>query len=299
MMPDLDGYGVLHILSKNPTTAHIPFVYLTAKSEQKDFRTGMNLGADDYIIKPFDGRELLNIIELRLKKNDLIKTTFENTVTDINDFFNKTKQLPDFQKLSDNRKSRIYKKKEFVFIEGEETDYIYFIARGEVKTYKSNSDGKELITGLHGPGDFIGFVSILENKPNNETAVVLKEAEIFMIPQNDFLTIIYTNKKIARKFISMLARNLYDAENRLINLAYQSVRQRVSTVLIRLADESGGKGNGETLITVARKDLSKMVGIATESLNRTLVDFKDEGLIEMLDKSLKIIQRTKLERLRN
>ena len=298
MMPDLDGYGVLHILSKDPTTANIPFVYLTAKSEQKDFRMGMNLGADDYITKPFDGIELLNVIELRLKKNDLIKTTFENTVADINDFFNKTKQLPDFQKLSDNRKSRIYKKKEFVFIEGEEANNIYFISRGEVKTYKSNSDGKELITGLHGPGEFIGFVSLLENKPNNETAIVLKEAEIYMIPQQDFLSLIYTNKKIARKFISLLARNLYDAENMLIDLAYQSVRQRVATVLIRLADQ-GGANKDQSIITVARKDLSRMVGTATESLNRTLVDFKDEGLIEILDKSLKIVNRGKLERVRN
>src|SRR5450432_3223826 len=116
MMPDLDGYGVLHILSKDPSTANIPFIYLTAKSERKDFRAGMNLGADDYITKPFDGLELFNAIELRLKKNDLIKTTFQNNVTDINDFFDKTRQLPGFHKISDKRMSRAYKKKSFVFM---------------------------------------------------------------------------------------------------------------------------------------------------------------------------------------
>src|SRR5947207_8247913 len=107
MMPELDGYGVLHILSKDPSTANIPFIFLTAKTDMRDFRTGMNLGADDYITKPFDGLELLNVIELRLKKNDLIKTTFRNTVDDIDDFFHKTKQLPDFQILYNNRRSRI------------------------------------------------------------------------------------------------------------------------------------------------------------------------------------------------
>src|SRR6187431_2583645 len=106
MMPDLDGFGVLHILNKDPLTANIPFIYLTAKSEQKDFRAGMNLGADDYITKPFDGIELFNAIELRLKKNELIKTTFKNNVTDINDFFVKTKQLPGFNKISDSRLSK-------------------------------------------------------------------------------------------------------------------------------------------------------------------------------------------------
>jgi len=262
----------------------------------------MNLGADDYITKPFDGLELLKVIELRLKKNDLIKTTFQNNLSDITDFFNKTKQLPGFQKLSDNRLCRQYKKKEFVFMEGEQPLYLYFIAQGEVKTYKSNNDGKELITGIHHQGEFIGFVSLLENKANNETAIVLKDAQIYLIPQQDFLTMIYTNKEIARKFISMLSSNLYKAENMLLDLAYQSVRQRVATVLIKLnsnGNSNHNNANGASVISVARKDLSGMVGTATESLNRTLADFKDEGLIEIYDKGIKIIQPEKLQRVRN
>jgi len=295
MMPDLDGYGVLHILNKDPMTANIPFIYLTAKGEHKDFRAGMNLGADDYITKPFDGLELFNAIELRLKKNDLIKTTFRNNVTDINDFFDKTRQLPGFHKISDKRLSRIFKKKDFVFMEGAQPLYLYFISKGEVKTYKSNSNGKELVTGLHHEGEFIGFLPLLENKPNNETAVVLKEAEIYLIPQQDFLTLIYTNKEIARKFISMLSSNLYKAENLLLELAYQSVRQRVAAALIKLNHRSDAGNKNPGVITVARKDMSSMVGTSTESLNRTLADFKDEGLIEILDKGLKVLNLDRLE----
>ncbi len=73
MMPELDGYGVLHILSKRPETASIPFIFLTAKAEKQDMRKGMNLGADDYLTKPFDDTELLNAIEVRLKKHELYK----------------------------------------------------------------------------------------------------------------------------------------------------------------------------------------------------------------------------------
>jgi CRP/FNR family cyclic AMP-dependent transcriptional regulator len=234
-----------------------------------------------------------------LKKNDLIKTTFKNSVNDINNFFNKTKQLPGFDKLSDNRLSRLYKKKEFIFLEGQQPNYLYFIAKGEVKTYKSNNDGKELVTGIHRDGSFIGFVSLLENKPNNESAIVLKDSQIYLIPQQDFLTLIYTNKEIARKFIAMLSSNLYKAENMLLELAYQTVRQRVATVLLKLDGTSGANAPKETpIITVSRKDLSSMVGTATESLNRTLADFKDEALIEILDKGLKVINHSKLERVR-
>jgi CheY-like chemotaxis protein len=68
MMPELDGFGVLHILSKQPITSDVPFIFLTAKAEKDDFRKGMALGADDYIVKPFDDTILLQTIETRLKR---------------------------------------------------------------------------------------------------------------------------------------------------------------------------------------------------------------------------------------
>src|SRR5579871_2286593 len=79
MMPDLDGYGVLHILSKKPDTASIPFIFLTAKTEKTDIRKGMNLGADDYLTKPFDDTDLLNAIEARLQKAKMHHKLYEST----------------------------------------------------------------------------------------------------------------------------------------------------------------------------------------------------------------------------
>src|SRR5450432_3284488 len=73
MMPELDGYGVLHLLSKHKETYGVPFIFLTAKSEKTDLRKGMEMGADDYITKPFDGTELLNAVEIRLKKTESLK----------------------------------------------------------------------------------------------------------------------------------------------------------------------------------------------------------------------------------
>ncbi|MBD2725467.1 EAL domain-containing response regulator [Nostoc sp. FACHB-892] len=73
MMPQLDGYGVLIILRQNPITATIPFIFLTAKSAKSDFRQGMNMGADDYITKPFTRAELLSAIINRLEKHATLK----------------------------------------------------------------------------------------------------------------------------------------------------------------------------------------------------------------------------------
>ena len=73
MMPVLDGYGVLHAVHKNDALRNTPFIFLTAKSERIDFRKGMESGADDYITKPFSGTELLNAVDSRLKKVELLK----------------------------------------------------------------------------------------------------------------------------------------------------------------------------------------------------------------------------------
>src|SRR5450631_3214759 len=73
MMPVLDGYGVLHAIHKNEAIKNTPFIFLTAKTERGDFRKGMELGADDFITKPFDGTELLNAVDSRLKKMDMLK----------------------------------------------------------------------------------------------------------------------------------------------------------------------------------------------------------------------------------
>jgi len=72
MMPEMDGYEVLAELQKEPRTALIPFIFLTAKSERSDLRQGIELGADDYLTKPFDTDELIGAIEARFKKQEIM-----------------------------------------------------------------------------------------------------------------------------------------------------------------------------------------------------------------------------------
>src|SRR5262249_42733414 len=69
MMPELDGYGVLRTLQADPKLAAIPFIFLTAKGEKDELRSGMNLGADDYLTKPTGNQELVDAIEARLQRS--------------------------------------------------------------------------------------------------------------------------------------------------------------------------------------------------------------------------------------
>ncbi len=117
MMPQLDGYGVLHLLSKHKETSTIPFIFLTAKSEKQDFRKGMELGADDYITKPFEGTELLNAIETRLKKTEQFKASVIADAKAVNDFINKAKESANLKLTSNERDVYDYKKKHVLYSE--------------------------------------------------------------------------------------------------------------------------------------------------------------------------------------
>jgi CRP-like cAMP-binding protein len=299
MMPDLDGYGVLYLLSKNIDTAGIPFIFLTAKAERADLRKGMSMGADDYLTKPFEEMELLNAIEARLKKNEVFRKEFSKNLEGLNDFLEQAKGLEELHKLSEDRKVHHFKKKEMLYMEGDEPNGIIFVNKGKVKTYKTNENGKEFITALHLTGDFIGYIDLIENSEYRESAEAMEDVEICVIPKQDFFALLYSNRDVAAKFIKMLSNNLQESEEKLINLAYNSVRKRVADALISLHQRYKSDKETGSVFSVSREDLASMVGTATESVIRTLSDFKEEKLIDIREKNIHILDSERLSRMKN
>lgn len=299
MMPVLDGHGVLHLLSKNEETSGIPFIFLTAKAERSDFRKGMEMGADDYLTKPFDDVELLNAIESRLKKNEILKKEFTKNMQSIDDFINQAKGIEELKKLSESRDIRVYKKKDTIYKEGSYPKGIYFIGKGKVKTYKCNEYGKELITELYKEGDFFGYISLLQEEQYSGSAAAIDDSEIYMIPKEDFFSLLYKNAEVSRKFIEILSNNLHENEQKLIKLAYNSVRKRVAEALVKLSDTYKKGNESKFSITISREDLANMVGTATETVIRTLSDFKDDNYVEVAGGTITILNYDKLAKLKN
>ncbi len=291
MMPELDGYGVLHILGKNSETATIPFIFLTAKTERVDLRKGMNLGADDYLTKPFDDTELLNAIETRLRKSELLKK-YESTPQGLDAFLKDAGGILNLKDLGKDKKSKIFKKKTEVFTEGDSPINVFMVKSGNIKVFKSHPDGKELIVNLYKTNDYFGFEPILESGMYTESAVAMEESELIIIPRQDFLALIHSNPEISKVFISLLCRKVKEKENQLLNLAYNSVRQRTAEALLKVFQLK----DPEKKLSISRDDLAKMVGTASESVIRVLSDFKDEGLIDIETGKIIILKADKLEK---
>ena len=281
MMPELDGYGVIHILSKKEDTAGIPFIFLTAKAEREDMRKGMSLGADDYLTKPFEDTELLDAIEARLKKSDAIRKEYAASAEGLNQFISDVKHSHKLSDLTDQKRPKNYKKRHEIFGAGDYPNHLYFIVSGKVKTVKSNQEGKELITGLYSEGDFFGYEAILKNEEHEDSAETLEPSEIISIPRDEFNQLLYANREVASKFITLLSNKVVEKEESLINLAYNSVRQRTAEALINVSDKFNPEKKDSFQINISREDLSNIIGTATESVIRVISEFKEEGIISI------------------
>ncbi|MEO6520821.1 MAG: response regulator [Mucilaginibacter sp.] len=296
MMPELDGYGVLFLLSKNPETSTIPFIFLTAKAERLDFRKGMEMGADDYLTKPFDDIELLNAIESRLNKNEKQKAYFSRSLQNLETLATGARSGgAELRSMIAGRKIRQVKKKQVLYYEGDTPQGIYLILEGSVKTIKIAEDGRELMTGLFKADEYIGMNAVLLNDTFNETAEATEDTAICMLPREMVLSLLDRYPDIGRQFLKILSNNIREKEEQLIELAYNSVRKRLAQVIIRLNKQSGE----DLQFKISREELATMAGMATETVSRTLTDFKDEGLIEKKGSSIHIMDLNKLARMKN
>ena len=296
MMPVLDGYGVLQIFNQNARLAGVPFIFLTAKTERLELRRGMALGADDYLTKPFDKAELLSAIGGRLNRFQHLQPEYDATAQGLGKFLDDARAVGNLSSLSADRKVHVTHKKQDVYLEGDEPTRVYFVQAGRVKTVKTTDSGKELITGLYGPGEFFGYLPILNHTDHTDSAVAVDESELVYIPKDDFTLLLLRNSEVGQQFIRLLAGRVGEREAQLLTMAYSSIRRRVADTLLRLHETGTATCDGR--IQLSRDDLASVVGTAPESLIRTLSEFKQDGFIELLPKSIQLLEPEKLRRVK-
>jgi CRP-like cAMP-binding protein len=296
MMPEMDGYGVLYLLSKRPETMAVPFIFLTAKAEHFDRRKGMEMGADDYLTKPFDDMELLSAIESRLKKKDNQQQFYSRSLDRLDTIVSQRGGLDELKKIIQERKSRAFKKGQVIYYDGDKGNGLYLVISGKIKTVKLAEDGRELMTGIYSGEDYLGIQAMLSNEPYSDTATALEDSLLCLIPKDQLDQLLNMYPEIAREFIKLLANDIREKEDQLLQMAYHSVRKKMAEALLRLYRQ---QANEEITFKVAREDLAAMAGMATETVSRTLSDFKEEGLIEKTGSNITLIDLPRLTKMKN
>lgn len=295
MMPEVDGYGVLEALSKDAETAKIPFIFLSAKTEHKDIRKGMDLGADDYLTKPFEEEDLLSAIESRLAKVEILNS-FNKNNKGAPKKESTLNNLEELREVFRNYRLLDFKKGEMIYEKGKHSNFFYLVRRGVVKAHRMDSQGKELITELYKQDDFFGNPASDPHSAYEDYATAMENAQLYAISREDFHKILANNPKITLQLVEVLNHNLSELKQQLMDMAYGSVRRKTANTILLFAERI--EKHPLKSIRISRADLAGVAGMAPESLIRTLSDFKKEGLIEIEGRNIKLLDSEGLKSVR-
>lgn len=292
MMPVLDGHGTLKVLRSNSKTATIPFVFLTAKAEKGDFRTGMNLGADDYITKPFTDLELLNAVELRLSSQ---RRQGLASASNAAAFFNPKGHFEEaLATLLAAHPAREYRAYERFYVEGEQPKAIYYLREGRANSYATNDFGKELSLSLYRSGDLMGLHALLGDYAYRSSAWAMTDCTVISIPKTAWEAWLSDDPSLSLYLLRLLSRRALKKNMRLLELAYSSTRKRVAEGLLCLYHCFGEEAATFT-IPIKREELAHLVGTTKETVTRTLSEFKEDKLLTVKGSILTLIDIEGLE----
>ncbi|WP_224491091.1 response regulator [Robertkochia flava] len=286
MMPGMDGYQVLEKLSHNEETMRIPFIYMSAKSDRADVRKGMDLGADDYIPKPFEEQELISAIENRIARVELLRKKQQEQ----GDFA----EVPSLQNL-DNLKAWFaqygeileFRAKDHIYEEGNHSNYVYLIKEGMVKTITMDESGHELINKVFRPGDLFGYTALMETTPYRETSIAIQAAQLFAVNKEVMSGILLKNHHLTMDIIDLLSSDILSFKERLLQMAYGTVRKKAASSILQFLKQLEPKP--QEGIYISRSDLASVAGIAPESFIRALTEFKNEGLISSKGRNIRVL----------
>ena len=289
MMPDLDGYGVLKILGDREDTVGIPFVFVTAKSEQEDLRRGMNLGADDFVTKPFYKDELLRVIEVRLRKSGDRATP--KAPSHWTGFLSQGALESTMQALLERASTRTFKRGEAIYREGEQVRDVFFLRSGFAKHQKTTDFGKTIIVYVFSAGDFFGYPEMIAERAYEHDTIALTDIEVDSIPAQEFKERLAGNPNVADMVLGYFANGLLDADARIMNQAYLSVHKRCAMTLLRAAELFGDES-----WPMSREELSQWAGTAKETFIRNLTSLRDSGYVAVDGSRITITNEEKLRR---
>ena len=214
----------------------------------------------------------------------------------INDKAAILKRVPIFSSLSNDELNalaslameRNFMSSEFIFWEGDAPVWFYIVTEGQVKVIKHASSGKEFIIAFFGPGEMIGEVAVLENKPYPASAQSIARTRVIGIRQEAFLTFLSSRPQVALRIINVLGGRLRDAQTRLRDLAGERVEQRLASTLLMLSFKLG------PTLPFTRQEIADMTGTTTETAIRVMGRLKERGIIRSTRGKITILDKEKL-----
>ena len=162
---------------------------------------------------------------------------------------------------------------------GDVVDSLYLVLSGRLKVMMSDSDGKEVILTILGPGEFFGEMGLIDDEPRSATVVTIEPCELLSIAKRDFKKSLAENPDMSMAVMRGLVRRLREADRKIGSLALLDVYGRVARLLLDMAENV----DGEKIVTkrLPKQDIAKMIGASREMVSRVMKDLQTGGYIEM------------------
>lgn len=192
-----------------------------------------------------------------------------------------------------------FKKGSIVYHEGSRITGCYCVNKGIIKIYKTGIDGKEQIITFAKKGNIIGFRSVLTGELACTTAKVIEDASLCFIPGESLINLVKRNGNFSMDLMQLACSELGQSNAYITDIAQKTVRERLAEILLQLKENFGLDENNFLLITLTREELANIVGTATESIIRLLSEFKNDGLIELQGRKIKLIGINALKKMAN
>lgn len=201
-------------------------------------------------------------------------------------------------RLDQAMRSALYPKGAVIFFEGDMPRGIYCLCSGRVKLLRSSEDGKATIVRIADPGDILGAVPILANKPHDVTAEALEPCLLKHMAKDDFLRFLKENNAISLRLAEKLSCELYRAYARVVDMGCKvAAMTRLARLLHELSNTHGEKSARGIRIKVllSQEEIAQLIGTSRETASRLLAELARSGIIAIKSRSILILNRTDLE----
>jgi CRP/FNR family transcriptional regulator, polysaccharide utilization system transcription regulator len=207
----------------------------------------------------------------------------------------------DLHYLNREKITKAFKKGEYIFEEGQKPLYVYCVREGKIKVFKNGQDGREHITRVALPGEFLGLKAILSGNNHSLSAVALEDSVLCYISKTDFFQLMIKYPEFSRSLIIILGTLLEEAEARMLSLAYKPVRERLAETILFLFNSfypKSGK-SPKNYLNLTRTELANIIGTAPETVIRLLSEFKEEELISIRGRKIFLLDPSRLQAIAN
>ena len=232
---------------------------------------------------------------MSLEKQTLIEENLQKVFSD--ESFKEMLSLEDFNAYLSAKQTLKFHKGETIFEDGGTPNGVYFLSKGTAKLSKQGVYGKEQILRFIKEGDLIGYRSLLCGEDFQAKAEAMTEVEAQFLPSDIFLHLLEVAPRLSFIMLQKIAFELGESANTVTFLAQKTVRERLAEILLLLEQKLGTDPEGFIKISLTREEIANIIGTATESAIRLISEFKQDGLIEVEGRNLKILNHDKLIKL--